>query len=265
MSDDYVVKPLYKALTVLRELGEEQSPLTLTEICHRVQLPKTTVFRYLYTLCACGFVEHDAERGLYYLGVETLRLGQLASSQLQIRRLALPHLIQLRDRFNETASLGVLDGPYIIYVEMVESRRFLRQQARLGSRDPVYATALGKAMLAFIPCEQWASHLPQRLEPRTHRTLTSHSALAQQLAAVRQQGYAVDEQENEEGAKCVGAPIFNGQGRIHAAISVSGPVTRLTEAVTCALSAALVQTAAAISQQLGHVGKRQEFDDDTRL
>lgn len=257
----YLVKPVYKALQVLSCLEEARQPLTLTEICYRVRLPKTTVFRYLYTLCESGFVEHSPENELYWLGLTALKLGQAASSQLQVRTVALPYMHELRDRFNETVNLGVLDGQEIVYIEMVESHHALRLQARPGSRDSVHSTALGKAMLAFFPREQWPQYLPTRLEPLTPQTITSVADLQRNLLEVRARGYSIDDQENEIGARCVGAPIFDEGGRVHTAISVSGPVSRLPEALTLEVAEALVRTAEAISRQLGYEGRVQLAPD----
>jgi IclR family acetate operon transcriptional repressor len=169
MTETYVVKPVYKALQVLIALGEAMRPLTLTEICHLVRLPKTTVFRYLQTLTVCGFISHDPHTDLYQLGARLFELGQLAGRQLRLRDVALPTMAGLRDRFNETVNLGILDGYDVVYVEMVESRHSLRMQATLGSRDPAYSTALGKAMLGFI--DEPLRHVPVRLPSRTVATL----------------------------------------------------------------------------------------------
>jgi IclR family acetate operon transcriptional repressor len=247
----YLVKPVYKALQVLLALGDEQRPLTLTEICHRVRLPKTTVFRYLQTLAHCGFVTHDRQVDMYQLGARLFELGQLAGQQLRIRDVALPVMAELRDRFNETVNLGILDGYDIVYVEMVESHHSLRMQATLGSRDPAFSTALGKAMLAFM--DDPARHLPARLTPRTVFTLHTRAGVMGALAAVRQQGYALDDQENEDGARCVGAPIFEYPGRVTAAISVSAPASRLGREQVGEVAAAVRAAAATISRQLGHV------------
>lgn len=252
VAPSYVVKPVYKALHVLIALGDEQRPLTLTEICHRVRLPKTTVFRYLQTLAACGFVSHDRQSDLYQLGARLFELGQLAGQQLRIRDVALPYMVALRDCFNETVNLGILDGYDVVYVEMVESHHSLRMQATLGSRDPAYSTALGKAMLGFI--DEPLRHVPARLTPRTVATLNTRPAIVQSLAAVRAQGYALDDQENEEGARCVGAPILEYPGRVAAAISVSAPASRLSREQVGTVAAAVMEAAAAISRQLGYAG-----------
>jgi len=259
MSEEYIVKPVYKALNVLRCLGEEPQPLSLADICFRVRLPKTTVFRYLYTLRECGFVEHDAETDRYRLGLEALELGRTGSAPLQIRTLALPWMYKLRDQFNETVNLGVLDGHDVVYIELVESRHPLRMQSALGSRDPVYSTALGKAILAFTPHHQWNKHLPERFTALTAHTLTSRRALARALADVQKCGYAIDNQENDEGARCIGVPIFDGRGRVPVALSVSGPIARLDEQRTTEIAQALLDVSDRLSQRLGYrEGRRQE-------
>lgn len=247
----YVVKPVFKALQVLIVLGNERRPLTLTEICHRVRLPKTTVFRYLQTMTQCGFVTHDRYEDMYQLGTRLFELGQLAGQQLRIRDIALPIMAALRDRFNETVNLGILNGHDVVYVEMVESRHSLRMQATLGSRDPAYSTALGKAMLAYL--DDPARHLPPRLAQRTVSTMHTKASVLASLARAREQGYALDDQENEDGARCIGAPIFEYPGRVVAAISVSAPATRLRSDQVNDVAAAVKVAAAAISRQLGHV------------
>ena len=248
----YVVKPVYKALQVLIALGDEHRPLTLTEICHRVRLPKTTVFRYLQTLAHCGFVKHDRQVDMYLLGARLFELGQLAGQQLRIRDVALPIMAELRDRFNETVNLGILDGFDVVYVEMVESHHTLRMQATLGSRDPAFSTALGKAILAFL--DDPTQHLPTRLMPRTVFTLHTRTGVMQSLAKVRQLGYAVDDQENEDGARCVGAPIFEYPGRVTAAISVSAPASRLGRDQVAEVAEAVRDASTVISRQLGYSG-----------
>lgn len=248
----YLVKPVYKALQVLIALGDEHRPLTLTEICHLVRLPKTTVFRYLQTLAQCGFVKHDRQADMYHLGARLFELGQLAGQQMRIRDVALPVMEELRERFNETVNLGILDGYDVVYVEMAESHHSLRMQATLGSRDPAFSTALGKAMLAYIGDP--ARHLPARMLPRTVYTLHTRGDVMRSLAQVRELGYALDDQENEEGARCVGAPIFEYPGRVAAAISVSAPASRLGRDQVGEVAVAVMAAAAAISRQLGYGG-----------
>jgi IclR family KDG regulon transcriptional repressor len=253
-SNKYIVQPVYKALQVLRVLGDERRELALSEICYRVDLPKTTVFRYLQTLCACGFVTHDPNTDLYQIGLRVWQLGQTLQEPLRVREVALPLMRELRDQFNETVNLGVLDGLEVVYLEITESRRSLRMQAQLGGRDPVYSTALGKVVLAHMPESQWYQHLPSELTPRTDRTVISHTSLRQAIELARERGYALDDEENEEGARCIAAPIFNLQNQAIAAISLSAPASRMSDRLMMKAAGAVKHTAGLISKQLGHQG-----------
>jgi IclR family acetate operon transcriptional repressor len=253
---DYIVKPVQKALQVLDCLGQEKRELSLAEICRRVGLPKTTTFRYLHTLQASGLVTHDPETELYRLGSRLWELGQSVGEQLQLRKAARPFMEQLRDRFNETVNLAVLDGSEIVYVEMLESKMSLRMQASPGGRDAVYSTSLGKAILAHLPEAEWRDHLPARLARRTARTITAFSALREQLYEIRARGYAHDRGESEEGARCVGAAIFDQREQVVAAISVSAPAVRLDDRKEREVATALIAAARAISRRLGKMGRR---------
>lgn len=253
MTDAYIVKPVHKALQVLLFLAQAKRPLTLTEICTQLRMPKTTVFRYLQTLHANGFVAIDADCDQYRLGIRLWELGQLAGANLPVRELAQPLMTELRDRFNETVNLGMLDHKEVVYLEMAESRLSLRTQAQTGARDPVYCTGLGKAILAFLPETQWAHHLPARLKPRTTNTLTSLAALRQDLHATRERGYALDRGENEDGAYCIAAPIFDQRGDPQAALSLSAPANRLSKQQFQVVAVALIEATTTISRRLGYV------------
>jgi IclR family acetate operon transcriptional repressor len=249
----YLVKPVYKALAVLECLAAAGRPLTLTEVSYLSDLPKTTVFKYLYTLRERGFVAHNEETDRYAVGLRVWELGKLAGDELRVREVALPFMYELRDRFNETVNLGILDGKDVVYVEMVESRHALLLRARLGGRDPVYSTSLGKAMLAFVSQERRREHLPSRLSPRTPRTITSFKVLDRELEQVRLRGFARDEGENEDAARCIGAPIFDHSGAVTAAISFSAPAIRVDQAREQEVIEAALGTASKISRRLGYM------------
>jgi IclR family KDG regulon transcriptional repressor len=249
-NSNYLVKPVDKALQVLTTLAENGRELSLKEICARTRLPKTTAFRYLYTLSTHGYVTHDAEADLYRLGPRSWQLGQSAGRYGRLLEVALPLMQQLRDHFDETVNLAVLNQTEIVYLGMVESRRALRMQAQIGSQDPAYSTSLGKAILAHLPTEQQSSHLPAQLAPRTGQTLTSLSALQHELELTRQRGFAVDHGENEEGACCIGAPIFDRHGRVMAAISVAAPASRLPDSAIPTVARAVIETAQTIAAAL---------------
>lgn len=217
-----------------------------------VGLPKTTAFKYLYTLEEAGFVTHSEDKDRYQIGTRVWELGQLAGAERRLREVSLPEMIKLRDSFNETVNLGILDRREVLYLEMVESRHALSMRARVGGRDPVYSTSLGKAMLAFVPEEQWPDHLPTRLVRRAEGTHTSLKTLKRELLTTRERGYALDRGENEPDARCVGAPIFGQSGEVAAAISVSAPASRLTQEREAEVGNEVMRAAASISRSLGY-------------
>ena len=249
MSEQYIVKPIAKALQLLEYVVEEGRELSLTEIAYRTGLPKTTAFRYLQTFCQAGFLSYDPRSDRYRTGVRLWALAQSKGSQSILREAAMPTMRELRDRFNETINLAELDGQDVVYIEMVESRRSLRMLAKIGSRDPAYCTAVGKAMLAFLE-EEERHHLPPELHSRTSRALIPSTAFEAELKASRERGYALDHGENEEDSRCIGLPIFHPNGKMIAGVSLSAPATRITSALETQIAVALVQASQTISSAL---------------
>jgi IclR family acetate operon transcriptional repressor len=252
MSDDYIVKPVAKALQTLIVLGESGRDLSLAELCSRMTIPKTTVFRYLQTLVEYGFVRYDPTADKYSLGLRLWSLGQGVWSAARLQEVAHGPMDDLRSLFNETINLGVLDGKEIVYIAMAESHRALRMHATLGGRDPVYSTSLGRAILAALPESQWSRHLPGRLTPMTPRTINSLTLLRSNLMDTMRRGYSIDDGENEENARCIGAAIFDGQNRPIAAISVSSPSSRMDDERMVEVAAAVMDAARRISLMLGY-------------
>lgn len=248
----YIIKPVFKALRVLKCLGDAGRELSLVEICRLVGMPKPTVYKYLQTLREAGFVLYDPDCECYWLGPNAWSLGRTVEPSLRVREVARPIMQQLRDRFSETINLGVLHGDEVVYLEMAVSRQALRMQATIGAHDPAYSTSLGRAMIAFMPRERWSKHIPKRLHPRTPRTITTHDALYAELIATRRRGYAVEREENEPGALCIGAPIFDQDGEVVAAISLSAPTVRISPAHEVEVAAAVMQAARDISGHLGY-------------
>lgn len=131
------------------------------------------------------------------MGLAVWQLARLSGEQYAVRQVVLPLMRGLRDRFDETVNLGILDQHDVVHLEIAQSRRTLRMQATLGGRDPAYSTALGKAMIAFLPAELQRSHLPSRLIARTCRTVTATPELRAEMKTIRRRGYALDRGENE--------------------------------------------------------------------
>jgi DNA-binding IclR family transcriptional regulator len=246
--DRYTVEAVVRALDLLEAFqgGEE---LTLTEIAERVGLNKSRVFRLLHSLAVRGYVERSADGIRYTLGVKLIE--RAACVRRDLRQLALPFMQRLHAQFNETVNLAILDRGEVLYIEMLESSHPFRMAAAVGSRSPWHSTALGKAMVAYLPEEERRPLLQaERLVRLTERTLTDRERLARELERVRRQGYAVDEGETERGAACIGAPILNREGRPVAALSLSGPVERIL-VKRQEIAVALVATCQELSRRMG--------------
>jgi len=245
----YLVQPILKALKILEAIGEKGHDVTLTEIANGLKLPKTTAFRYLQTLSAAAFLRHDSEHDRYAIGPRVRMFAQADKSLHRLRRVAVPVMEQLGHAFNETVNLAIVSGFHVVYVEMIEANRPLRMQARIGERHPINATALGKAILAFLPEAERAAILDGPLSEMTTRTIRSAGKLRRQLRDVQKNGYALEAGEAEEGLACIGVPILDEASYPLAALSLSAPERRLLGVMDEAI-AKLRDAAAIVSQRL---------------
>jgi DNA-binding IclR family transcriptional regulator len=172
---------------------------------------------------------------------------------LDLPELARADLRELSQTSQETVHLAILDGTEMLYVDKVDSPQSVRMHSVIGTRNPLHCTAMGKAVLAFLPAEECVALLNHiTFTPRTSNTITDEKVLLAHLERVRANGFAVDDMENEEGIRCVGAPIFDHTGSVTAAISISGPAYRLSDSRLQELSAVVVETGEAISGKLGY-------------
>lgn len=249
---DYRIAAVDKALDILEFLGQQRKRTALPELGVTLGIPKATLFRYMVTLEGRGYVRKYPDDDNYALGFKVLDLASNALGNQTLHEVALPHMKELQERFQETVNLGVLDGCEIVYIEILESRRVFKMSSRVGGRDMAHTTSLGKAMLAFLP-EEEAERIAQDsgLPKRTDSTIDSLPQLKKELAIIRQRGYALEEGENEEGARCVGAPILDRRGNVVAALSIAGPAFRSTAADVEQMGAALVAATRQISRVLG--------------
>lgn len=250
------VQSLARAAALVRALGEAGRPMSASELA-AVGLPRPTVYRLLQTLCGEGWVAHNGRS--FAIGASVLWLAARRLEQLELRTVGRPILAELRDRTAETVHLGVLEAGQVVYVEKLESPGPLRMASMVGRIVPAHSTALGKAMLAHLPREQVEQIVAQHgLVRRTHNTITDPSRLFQELASVRARGYAVDNVENEEGIRCVGAAIFDYRGTVAGALSVSGSVATISLYRARRELGPLVREAAQrTSQAMGWTGPRQ--------
>ncbi|MBS3948671.1 MAG: IclR family transcriptional regulator [Dethiobacter sp.] len=254
-SERHSVQAVERALRILVILAEAGAPLTLSQIRDRTELNISTAHRLLHTLMKDGFINQDKDTGKYLLGLRTFEVGHAALYAIDVRTTARPFLQELVDRCNETVNLAILDQYDIVYIDQVESQNMIKIFARVGSRGPSHCTGAGKALLAQLS-EREVERFLQRKEPLasfTAATICDPGKLAEEMADVRHNGYAIDSGELEEGVRCVAAPLWNFENRAIAAVSISGPHTRLTDTIIRErLIPEVLATAAKISARLGY-------------
>lgn len=241
---------LRRGLRLLRCVADGPADgLTLADLARTAELPKSTVVRLLPPLVEEGLLAYAGAR--YRLGPSTAAYGGRYLEGLDIRTAARGALGQLAAESGETAHLVLLDGTEVVYVDKVESSSPVRMYSRIGSRRPLYCTAVGKALLERHQADLLPVVLAAGLPRLTPHTLTSEQALREDLARIRRRGYALDAGENEPGIRCVAAAVTDNVGQAFAALSVSGPAGRVTKARSAELGA-LVRTAAAeVSRAFG--------------
>lgn len=250
LEGDYMVQPVVKALQVLDYVARQGHMVSLTDIARELNLPKTTVFRYLQTLSATNFLEHDIYRDRYGVGCKFRDLAKVDHELRGLREVALPEMRRLMETFNETVNLAVLANSRIVYIDMLDPLRPLRATARVGHRHPAHSTSLGKAIMAFLPEDQTQQLRETSLTQMTIKTTTDASTLRRQIADVRRRGYAVEVGENEDGLMCIGVPILDGAGYPVAAMSLSVPERRMRPELMMVAADALKGAAGRISRQL---------------
>ncbi|TET84544.1 MAG: IclR family transcriptional regulator [Anaerolineales bacterium] len=224
----FFLSTLARGLKVVELLAEE-GELSVSEVAARLGLNRTCSHRYLATLKETGYAQQNEERR-YRLTFRIFELGMKIADMFSIRQEALPYMHGLASQYNETVNFACLDGTEIIHIEKVDSKEILRIDLPLGSRAPAYCTALGKAILAFLPQEELDKYLEAvELKPRTSNTITSKEKLKAELERVREQAVAIDNEEFAIGHRCVGAPILDRLGYPQYAISVSGVAMRMPQ------------------------------------
>jgi DNA-binding IclR family transcriptional regulator len=255
-----LIQTVERVSLILDRVGQNPQGVSIKELSSGLNLPKGTIHRILSSLSYFGYIRQDAVTKNYSLGLKLIELASLLSGQLDLRRVAEPILRELAETTGETAYMVVLDGSEVVYIEKIESQQLtggLKMASKVGSRNPLHSCAVGKTLLSFFP-EQELDRLIRKkgLPRRTGNTITNPERLKAQLRVVRAQGYAVDDEENEEGIRCLAAPVFDEKGRPVAAISVSGPAVRVTKRIIQDVFRKEVMKAASeISRRLGFNGR----------
>jgi IclR family KDG regulon transcriptional repressor len=217
-----LVSAATRALAVLERLSRQRS-IGLEDLSRDVKLAKPTVYRFLLTLQELGYARR-ADGDQWAITLKLFNVGSRALDHLDLHSVARPIAEELSEELGETVHMGVLEGDSAVYVLKIESRYTIRMFSRVGRRIPLYCTAIGKVLLAYARDEDRESALKGvRFQAFTKKTLTTRPALYAELDRIREQGFALDAEEHEEGIHCIGAPIFDHTAAIVAVISASWP------------------------------------------
>jgi len=251
-----------RALAMLEAVAHEPEGLSNAEISRKLQMPKSSASYILRTLETQGYLNRDEGSGKYRVGLKILSLSRGALSGIDVREVALPIMRHLVEQTNLTCHLAILDGPEAVYIEKVEPTGFIRMDTWVGRRMRVHATSVGKALVAHISQERLEKIIGERpMEKRTPKTITTFPKLLKDLEKVRAQGYAVDDEENNMGARCVGAPVFNQSGTIEASIGLSGTINQVNAQTMPRILEHLKDAARHVSMQLGYRPSRRVGGD----
>ena len=246
------VQSLTRGLSILEALAKSSAGLTLTDVAQRVQLPPSTTHRFLSTLERMGYVYQAGDLGLWYVGLQAFTVGTtfLANRDFVAQSHASMH--RLMEQAGETANLAILDGTEAVFIAQVQCHEMMRTLVKLGSRVPLHASGVGKAIFAALPNEQIDAILKVRGLPRiTENTIVVPETMWAALRVIRQRGYSFDDEEHARSTRCVGAAIYDEHAEPLGAISIAGPSTRLADERIRQLGPIVAHIAEELTRHLG--------------
>ena len=252
--DKHGVQSIERAFSVINALSLAPAGTTLSELARMTGLNKSTVHRLLRSLIMMGYAAQDEGTGKYHLTIRMFEVGSRVVNKLDVSMVSKPYLVRLSEVTGEAVHLVVRDGSDIVYILKEDSgSSSVRMSSRVGLRSPMYCTAVGKSILAELPPEEvdkiWAS---SRIVKYTPNTVTSLEELKEQLRTIRSRGYAIDDEENETGVRCVGACLRDYSRKIVGAFSVSGPITRMDDSRIGEIAELVLRTKKQICSSLGY-------------
>lgn len=249
---NYDITALQRGLRLLHLFSESPRGLSAKQVAALSRLPVSTVHRFLANLVTAGFLNRDGE-GTHYLGIACFSIGQAAAGQLDIRRLSLPYLRELNQQTRETIHLTVRHGLSAVYVEKLDSPEPLRIYSRIGASVPLYCTAVGKVMLAYMSPDEQDRILPELdLKRLTANSVGNLQELRTELFRVRKNGYASDLEEHELHIRCVAAPIWDHAGSVQSSLSITAPAFRMPVTRLRQLAPLIQAAGRKISAELGY-------------
>ncbi len=258
------VQSVTRALEILELLARENREMMLTEIADALRRPKSTIHGLITTLRDYDYVRQSPTNGCYFLGIRLFELGSLVSRNWNISELAMPAMQNLNRRLGEMVHLATEDKGQVLYLSKLDSTHMMRIVSEIGTRLPMHCTGLGKVMLAYrTPAEIKHILSTHGMPQMTERTITDRDALERELNQIRAQGYAYDDREIMDSLRCVAAPIFDRDGQVRYALSVSGLSNVMQERHLEAAREEVLRAAQTISNVLGYREKKSFRPDMT--
>lgn len=248
-----IIASVQRALDIINLFNDGRVELGNAEIAKALDLPVGTASGLIYTLKLNNYLDQNQVNRKYRLGLKLAERTSVLLNQLDIRKVAAPFLEELRDWSGESVNLAVRDGNEVVYIERMFGNHALGIRSELGRRGALHSTALGKGIFSFLPVFERQALLSQyKFISVTPYTITDIEVFVKELDLIHKRGYALDEQENELGGRCVGSPIFNQTGYPIAAISISVPIQRFPDGDIEKFGNKLISTAEAISRKMGY-------------
>jgi DNA-binding IclR family transcriptional regulator len=244
------IRAVERALDVLQCFTSRTPELTMTQIADQIGIHKSTVHRLLGTLERRRFVQRDPSTGVYRLGIRLLQMSYLALEHNDLRRVALPFMLRMRDKYQENVDISVLDETEVLFVNHLDGPQRVKVAATTGQRLPAFATASGKVILAYLPEAEVKQLLARGMPRYTRHTPQSADEVLEDLRLVRERGFDYSVEEYEDGISAVAAPILDSGGRPLAATAIVGPAYRLDEARVLEIAPELLETAREIAEEL---------------
>lgn len=248
-----IVQSVDRALSILEVLSDYEDGLGITEISEKVDLHKTTVYRLLTTLIYKGYIKQNQNTSKYSLSLKLFELGNKKVEKMNLVSVAEPYLKELMEKTNEVVHLAVREESELVYVSKVEPQKSMKMYTRIGMRKPMYCTAMGKAMMSQMTEEElrkiWDESNVQKL---TSNTIVDFGKFKENLKYIRISRYAMDDQEVEEGIRCLGTVVKDYKSRVCGAISISGSIISFTEDKIDYFSKIILEYADKISKELGY-------------
>jgi DNA-binding IclR family transcriptional regulator len=247
------VPSVERALTVLELLTQSRKGFSISEVSRKLSLPKSSVHLILTTLERRGYLQKHSHTGKYHFGLKLVSLSRTAIESLELREEARPFLETLMRKTGLTVHMAVLERNEAVIIEKIQPLSLIQLATWIGRRMDVNCTGAGKALIAYLPPDEFDLEIKSKgLAKHNHKTIVSLNKLRQELSRIREQGYAFDDEEDEIGLRCIGAPVFDNSEKVVASISVSGTTVQITMERVPALARTVKRIAASISSQIGY-------------